>query len=105
MNGWFQILSLVLTEVVAEICLKKWSMSNNNVYIIIGVVFYGLIAVILGNTLKIYQNLTLVNTLWHVGNIIIIGIANAIIFKSKLSYYQIGGIVLAIISTILMSIK
>ena len=105
MNGWFQILSLVLTEVIAEICLKKWSMSNNNMYIILGVVFYGLIAIILGSTLKIYQNLTLVNTLWHVGNIIFIGIANAIIFKSKLSYYQIGGIVLAIISTILMSIN
>ena len=100
---WLILLLLILTEAGAELSLKQWAKTNKNYFVGIGILLYIVVSLLFAYVNKHSSNLVQINTLWQVGNIIVIAAIGVILYKESISPKQTLAIVLAVISTLLMA--
>ncbi len=97
------IILLIILESIA-ISLLKYSSRNNNKFYILSGICYLLIVYILYNLFKVEKVVTSF-ALWNIGAILFSYIISTFIFKEKIDYYEIMGILLLIISIVLLQHK
>ena len=97
----FILLLLVIIEIIAETLIHK-SINNIN-YLYIGILFYILVSILLYLFLKYYDgSFAIGNTIWQVSNILLISLISYFIFKEKLYYKDIIGLLFIIIGIIII---
>ena len=97
------ILIAVIIESVADILLKKWSIQNKNILLIIGLGIYFIGTLFWAFSLK-YDYLSKAISMFTILNLIIIILVGVLFFKENISLINKVGIGLGIISVILMEI-
>ena len=98
------ISSLVIIELLSVSSLKYWSETNKSIFLYLGLLGYLLVGTLFAYILNIHSDMSVINSLWQVLNIILVSIIGIMIYKEKLSVIQYIGISLAIISVILLSV-
>jgi spermidine export protein MdtJ len=100
------IVALLLgAEVGAEYFIKEFTDRNKVYLIVLGVVLYLLIPFLLWWLLKTQKSLTVANTVWQALNIVAVTLLGYWVFKESLSPWQITGVCLAVVATILVMIQ
>lgn len=93
------LLALIIgIETGAQYFIQKNTQYKDNIYLLIGIVLYGLVGLIYYNILKLGKKLAIANTLWNAGTEITIAILGFILFKQTLTYKQIIAIILIVIA-------
>lgn len=103
MNHIVYIILLIILESIAIGLLKYSSRKKNNYYILSGIC-YLLIVYILYNLFKVEKVVTSF-ALWNIGAILFSYIISTFIFKEKVDYYEMSGILLLIVSIVLLQHK
>ena len=98
---------LVFAEIFAEISLSKSVKTNKpKLWFTIGLFLYILVAFLFWFCLKLKNGkLSVLNTIWQAANIVIVAILGFFIFKEKLNIFQILGIILVVIGSIMVGMK
>ena len=100
------IVALLLgAEVGAEYFIKEFTDRNKVYFIVLGVVLYLLIPFLLWWLLKTQKSLTVANTVWQALNIVAVTLLGYWVFKESLSPWQIAGVCLAVVATVLVMIQ
>lgn len=92
------LITIIATESAAQWCIQKKLSDKKDIFLILGVLLYGIVGVIYYHILKHGKKLAIANTLWNAGTEITIAILGFLFFKQKLSYKQLIGIGLILIS-------
>ena len=92
------LITIIVTESAAQWCIQKKLSDKEDIFLIFGVLLYGIVGVIYYHILKHGKKLAIANTLWNAGTEITITIIGFLFFKQKLSYKQLIGIGLILIS-------
>ena len=85
------ILAIVFFEAIAQGCLKKSKLTNNNNYICISVIAYIVVCLLLLKSYA-YKGIGMVNLLWSCLSIITIIMIGVIFYHEKITKYDIIGI-------------
>lgn len=96
---------LVILELLSVSSLKYWSVRKNNTFLILGILGYLAVGCFFAYILHTHSNMTIINALWQVLNIILVSIVGILIYKEKLSVIQYIGMIFAIIATVIFSIS
>ena len=99
------IVILVIVELLTVTSLKHWSTTKNNLFLYLGLFGYLVVGGIFAYILHIHSDMTVVNSLWQVLNVILVAAVGLMIYKEKLTTKQTIGVVLAIIATILLAVE
>lgn len=99
------IILLVVVELLTVSSLKYWSENKNNFFLYFGLFGYLSVGGIFAYILNKHSEITIINNLWQVLNIILVSILGIVIYKEKLSTKQMVGVFLAIVATILLAIE
>jgi multidrug transporter EmrE-like cation transporter len=98
----FILLSLVFLESIAEYELKKASVLKSHYsYLLMGIFFYGLVALFFYFYLFHVKNLAIANAVWNGGNMILITLVSVMFFHEHLQPIQYLGLVMIGIGIIL----
>ncbi len=93
----------VILEVIADILLKKWSMSAHWPLFVIGIFIYFLGTVSWAYSLK-YEHLSKAIVLFTLVNLIVITFAGVIFFDEQISRMNKIGILLGMLSIVMIEI-
>lgn len=102
------LLVLIAVEAGAELFLTEATQNTSkkkNLFLLLGVVSYILVAIIFYFMIKQQRELTVINTIWQGANIVVVSLCSVIFLKEKLSKLQILGIILTIIGIVLVDLK
>ena len=99
------IVILVTVELLAVTSLKYWSTTKNNLFLYLGFFGYLLVGAIFAYILNIHSDMTVVNSLWQVLNVILVAAVGLIIYKEKLTTKQTIGVSLAIFAPVLLAFE
>lgn len=104
MNSRFLILLLfiIFSETIAQYFLRVNVDSNNNLNLIIGMLFYCLVGYIYFLLLQNGKKLAIANSFWNAGTGITVALTGYLFFKETLDYIQIIGLILTIIGITLL---
>jgi len=108
-EGYLKIVFLVLIvvasllEVGADLLLKKWSLGNRNVWLILGIGIYLVATIFWAFSLK-YDLMSRAITIFFVLNMVLVVLAGVLIFGEKLSLVNKIGILLGIVSLVVVEI-
>jgi len=97
------IISASVLEVIADLFLKKWSITGRNYVFAAGVVIYLIATILWGFSLK-YELMSKAITIFFVLNMILVVLAGVLIFGEEISLINKLGILLGIISLILVEL-
>ncbi|MDO8481372.1 MAG: SMR family transporter [Nanoarchaeota archaeon] len=101
---FFLLLSLgVLMEVAGDILMKRWTLENRSLWLVLGISVYVLGSVFWLFSLK-YEALSKAGAVFMVLNLILITLAGVLYFKEGLSLVNKIGIGLGILSVILIEL-
>lgn len=92
------LLLIVATETSAQYFIQKKIKVNENTYLIIGILLYGMVGAIYYNILKQGKKLAIANTLWNAGTEITVAVLGFLLFKQKLTYKQVAAIIVIVIT-------
>jgi len=98
------IVILVTIELLAVISLKHWSTTKNNIFLFLGLFGYIVVGALFAYILHTHSQMTVVNSLWQVMNVILISAVGLLIFNEHITPKQMVGVCLAIIATILLAL-
>ena len=101
--GLLLIAVAVLFEIIADILFKYWSMNSRTVFIVIGLIIYSVGTIIWAYSLK-FNNLSKAITIFTVLNLIVIVLIGYYLFKEEVSFTNVIGILLGVISVILVQL-
>lgn len=104
-NSFFYIVILVTIELLTVSSLKYWSESNNSFFLYLGIFGYLLVGGFFAYILYIHSEMTVVNSLWQVLNVILVTAVGLVVYKEKLTNIQTIGVFFAILSTILLALE
>jgi len=96
------LISIIAVESLAQWFLQKRITKKNNVYLVGGVVLYGLVGIIYYWLLKHGKKMAVANTLWNAGTEISVAVLGFLFFKQTLTVEQIIGIILILVSMYLV---
>lgn len=99
------LIILVILEILSVSSLKYWSVEKNNIFLYLGILGYLSVGILFAYILYTHSNMTVINALWQVLNIILVSTVGILIYKEKLTNLQYIGIIFAIIATIIFSIS
>jgi multidrug transporter EmrE-like cation transporter len=99
------IVILVIVEILTVTSIKQWSIHKNNLFIVLGLLGYLAVGCIFAYILYTHSEMTIVNSLWQILNIILITGLGLLVYKEKLTIKQYIGVFLAIISTVLLAFE
>lgn len=98
------VVILVTVELLTVTSLKQWSVTKNHTFLALGLLGYLVVGAIFAYILNIHSEITVVNSLWQVMNIILVSAVGLLLYKEKLSTIQYVGVVFAVIATVLLAI-
>jgi len=107
MEIWYlYFVIVVIAEIIAIYLLTEWSKNEKLYYIILGVLFYILVAVFFALLMKDVSGnkLAIINAIWQVVGLIAITLVGIILFKEKLHYLQWVGIGLTVVALVLLAV-
>lgn len=96
------LISIISVESLAQWFLQKKITKKNDIYLVGGVVLYGLVGIIYYWLLKHGKKMAVANTLWNAGTEISVAVLGFLFFKQSLTVEQIIGIVLILFSMYLV---
>ena len=96
------LISIISVESLAQWFLQKKINKKNDIYLVGGVVLYGLVGIIYYWLLKHGKKMAVANTLWNAGTEISVAVLGFLFFKQSLTVEQIIGIVLILFSMYLV---
>jgi len=99
------LIILVLLEILSVSSLKYWSVKKNNTFLYLGILGYLSVGFLFAYILNTHSNMTIINALWQVLNIILVSTVGILIYKEKITNLQYIGILFAIIATTIFSIS
>ena len=104
MNNYYYLIAVfgTLIESISDIAFKTFVTTNENVYLLAGVVGYILTGLTFMNLLYIH-NLATSNIIWHVIHFTILSLFSIFYFKETYTHQDIIGIGFGLISFILLS--
>ena len=88
------LLIIIATETGAQFFLQKMTKTNENVYLIVGVLLYAAVGAIYSIILNRGKKIAITNSLWNAGTEITVALLGFLYFNQKLSQGQILGMVL-----------
>lgn len=86
------IFAIVFFEAIAQACLKKSKLSNNNGYICISVLGYFMVCLLLIKSYS-YNGMGIVNLIWSCLSIITIIMVGVVFYHEKITKFDIIGII------------
>ena len=92
---------IIFLECVSQFLLQKKVQTNNDFYLIIGMIMYALLALAFYFLLKEGQTLSVANIIWNALALIIITLIGYFYFKQSLSTTQIIALILSLVALIL----
>lgn len=101
----FLIILVVIIEVSAEYSLTKWGKDKKSIFfLILGCILYIGVALTFAFAMRNSKdhNLTILNGLWQVLNLVIVSFIGIVFLKDKTSTFQKIGIGLGILATIFL---
>jgi uncharacterized membrane protein len=96
------LISIITIESLAQWCLQKKLSKKDDMYLIGGVVLYGIVGIIYYHMLKRGKKMAVANTLWNAGTEISVALLGFIFFKQTLKIEQIIGIILILFAMYLV---
>ena len=96
------LLLIIATETGAQFFLQKQTKTNENIFLIIGILLYAVVGGIYYTILNHGKKLAVANSFWNAGTEISVALLGFIFFGQKLSKEQIVGIVLILIGVNLL---
>ena len=101
----FYLVILVIVELLSVSSIKYWADHKNKpLFLYLGLGGYLLVGLIFAYILYVHADMTIVNAMWQVLNIILVSIVGIIIFKEKLTKIQYIGLFFAVLATILLAL-
>jgi len=91
------LVGIIISETSAQYFLQQRVNSDNNLYLVLGIIFYALVAGLYYGILQRGQKLAIANSLWNAGTEITVALLGLFIFKQSLSIKQLIGIVFTIL--------
>lgn len=98
------ILGIVLLETLAQSCLKKTKLTNNQNYMYISVISYFLICLLLIKSYS-YDTMGVVNLIWSCFSIILVILSGVCLYHEELTKYDCTGIVFVFIGLYFIFMK
>ena len=98
------VIILVSIELLTVTSIKKWSITKNNIYLVLGLLGYLVVGALFAYILYVQSEMTIVNSLWQVLNIIVVSVLGLVIYKEKLTTLQYVGVFCAIIASVLLTV-
>ncbi len=96
------LLIIIATETGAQFFLQKMTKTNENVYLIVGVLLYAAVGAIYSIILNRGKKLAIANSFWNAGSEITVALLGFFVFGQKLSKEQMVGIALILIGVNLL---
>lgn len=96
------IISIILVEIISQYLLEK-SITGDNTLLYLGMLFYALVGYIYYLILKSGEKLAIANSIWNASSTIGVAIVGYFIFKQKLSFIQVMGLLLTLVGVYLIS--
>lgn len=90
------VILIILSEAIAQSCLKKYNMGKNMNYLLGGCVFYLCVIFLLCKSYN-YDNMYGINLYWSIGSIVTILLFDMVLFHAEIMKEDIMGIMLCII--------
>jgi len=107
-EGYIFILSVALimtiVETYAQYNLKEYSLNNKLSYIVLGLLFY-VVSAIMFMSLLSYEKVGIVNLIWNIMSTLLVFIMGYLVFNESLNSYELVGAVMAIVGLILLGLK
>jgi multidrug transporter EmrE-like cation transporter len=94
------IVFIVISEAIAQSCLKKSHKDHMPLLFYIGIIFYGVVCILLLNCYKNGINMGRLNLIWSCCSIITIIVIGYFFFNEQIYPHDIAAIVLAIAAII-----
>lgn len=99
----FLLLVAVTFEVVADILFKQWAIANKTAFLLIGFALYSIGTLFWAYSLQ-FQQLSKSIIVFTLLNLIAVLLAGVLVFQEKLSFINIIGILLGLVSIILLEL-
>lgn len=96
------LILLVVVELLTVTSIKYWSINKKTVYLALGIIGYILVSIIFAIISVKNPDITIINGLWQMFNIIFVSIIGIVLYKEKLSTVHYIGIIFAVISSVLL---
>jgi drug/metabolite transporter (DMT)-like permease len=93
---------LIIIEAPAIYYIKKYSITNEPIYIIISTIAYATIPFILYKILELGEGIAITNILWNISSILYGLFIGAILFSEHISLQQKIGSILGLVGTIMI---
>lgn len=101
----FYLILLVTIELLSVSSIKYWADHKNKpLFLYLGLGGYLLVGIIFAYVLYVHADMTIVNAMWQVLNIILVSIVGIIVFKEKLNTVHYIGLLFAVVATILLAL-
>ena len=104
---YFLFILMGIVEIVAQFLLKKGSQSKNNIniYLFTGLIFILVAYIILYFVMRTGKHISVIHAIHHTSIAIFIAFGSYILFKQNLNKKQLGGLILVIIGTFILSLN
>lgn len=96
---------LVVLELISVSSLKYWSAGESRLFLYLGLFGYLMVGALFAYILSIHSNMTVINGLWQVLNIILVSAVGIFLYKEKLTPLQMIGVGFAILATALLAFE
>ena len=96
------LIIIIVTESSAQYFLQERTKTNENVYLIVGVLLYAAVGAIYSVILNRGKKLAIANSFWNAGSEITVALLGFFVFGQKLSKVQMVGIGLILIGVNLL---
>jgi len=98
------IIGIVLLETVAQSCLKKTKITNNQNYMCISIIAYFLICLLLIKSYA-YDTMGVVNLIWSCFSIILVVVAGVCLYHEEFTKYDFMGMVFVLVGLYFIFMK
>lgn len=98
------IIAIVILETIAQSCLKKTKITNNQKYMCVSVMAYFLICLLLVKSYA-YDTMGIVNLIWSCFSIIFVVVAGVCLYHEEFTKYDCMGMVFVFIGLYFIFMK
>lgn len=92
----FIVLLIILSEAIAQSCLKKYNAENNVLFLLIGCISYLCVIILLCKSYS-YDGMYKINLYWSIGSIVTILLFDVLFFHAEIKKEDLIGVSLCIV--------